>query len=60
MTAGVAAQSVGVLMEAEGEETVRAEGLPAALFTDGHGGGTATIMENESLVVILEVFGDIS
>lgn len=34
------------------------EGLPAAIFANSERGGTATVVKNESLVVIFKVFAD--
>lgn len=52
VAAEVATQGIIVGMESEGEITLGAEGLPAAVFADGERGGTAAVMENEGLVVI--------
>lgn len=46
VTAEVTAQSVIVGVKSEGKITIRAEGLPAAILTNGHRGGTASIMKN--------------
>ena len=58
VAADVADEGKGVGMEGEGEETLWAEGLPAAFFTESERGGAAAIVENESLTVIFEVFFD--
>lgn len=42
----VTVQGIVVGVESEGEETIRAEGLPTAIFADGHRGGTTSIMKN--------------
>ena len=42
-------------MESEGQETVGTEGLPAAVFTDGHRGGATAVVVNESLVAVFKV-----
>ena len=52
------AESVGV--ESQGEETVGAESLPAARFTEGERGGAAAVVENQGLVVVFEVFSNFS
>ncbi len=54
----MATESVAVGMESEREITIRAEGLPATFFTEGHGGRTTTIMKNQSLMVFLKIIGD--
>ncbi len=42
-------------MESEREKTIGAEGLPTAVFTDGHWGGATTVVINKSLVTIFEI-----
>ena len=46
VAAEVTAQGIVVGMESEGEVAVWAEGLPTAILTNGHWGGTTTIMKN--------------
>ena len=45
-------------MEGQGNETVRTESLPATFFADGERSGAATIVKNEGLVMILQIFPD--
>ena len=45
-------------MESEREEAVGAECLPAAVFADGHRGGAAAVVVDESLVAVVEVLFD--
>ena len=52
---GVADELVIVGVESKGKETVGTEGLPATFFAEGEGGGTAAIMEDESLAVVFKV-----
>lgn len=42
-------------MESEGEITIRAEGLPTAIFANGHRGRATTIMKNKGLIFILNI-----
>lgn len=58
MTASVAGESIAVGVEGHGKVAVWAEGLPAAMFADGERGRTATIVKNQGLVAVFEVFGD--
>ena len=44
VAASVAKEGIRIGMEGEWQETVRAERLPAAFFTDGHGGGATAIV----------------
>ena len=60
MAASVAEELVTVGVESEGEETVGAEGLPAAVFAKGEWGGAAAVVVNEGLVAGGEVFFDVS
>lgn len=53
--AEVAAQSIVVGVEGEGEITIRAEGLPTAIFADSHRGRTTTIMKNKGLMFIFNI-----
>ncbi len=46
VAAEVTAQGIVVGVESEGEVAVWAKSLPTAVLTDGHWGGTATIMKN--------------
>ena len=52
IAACVTNELIAIGVESKREETIRAESLPATVFADGKGGGTATIMEDECLVVI--------
>ena len=54
----VAEEGVGVGVESEGKEAVGAEGLPAAFFAKGEGGGTAAVVVDEGLVALGEVLLD--
>lgn len=58
MPASVADERIRVGVESQRKETVGAEGLPAAVFADGHGGGTTAIVVDESLVAKVKVFFD--
>lgn len=52
MTAGVTDEGVGVSVERKGEEAIRTESLPAAIFTDSQGRGAATVVKNQSLMMV--------
>ncbi len=58
MTAEVAGEDVFFGVEGHGEVAIWAEGLPAAIFADGERGRAAAVMEDESLMMCCEVFGD--
>ncbi len=58
VTAGVADEGVGIGVKGEREEARGTEGLPAAVGADGHRGGAATVMEDNSLVMLAEVAFD--
>jgi len=58
VAAGVAEERVRVGVEGEGEETVGAEGLPAAFFAESERGGAAAVVIDEGLVAVLEVLLD--
>lgn len=45
-------------MQCEGQKTRGTEGLPATILAESEGGGASAIMENKSLVVVVEIFGD--
>lgn len=55
VTANMTTESIRVGMEGHGQETVRAEGLPTAVFANSNRGGAAAIMKNESLMLILNI-----
>lgn len=55
VAAEVAAQSVIIGVEGQGKVAIRAEGLPTAVFTDGHRGRATSIMKNEGLMFILNI-----
>ena len=42
-------------MEGEGQETIGAEGLPAAIFANSEGSRAAAIVEDKSLAVVGEI-----
>ena len=52
MAASMAGKLIIISMESKREKTVRTEGLPSTIFTDGKRGGAATVMENEGLAVV--------
>lgn len=52
MTAGVTDEGVGVSVKRKGEEAIRTESLPAAIFTDSQGCGAATVVKNQSLMMV--------
>ena len=58
MATGVTEEGVRVGVEGEGEEAVGTEGLPATVFADGYGGGTAAVVVDEGLVAVLEILVD--
>ncbi len=58
VTASVTEERVRVGVESQRQEAVRAEGLPAAVFANSHGGGAAAVVIDESLVAVVEVFLD--
>ena len=55
VAAEVATQSIVVGMEGEGEVTIWTEGLPTAIFANGHRSRTTTIMKNKGLMFILNI-----
>ena len=57
-TARVTEERKRVGVESEREETGWTEGLPAAFFADSERGGAATVVEDEGLAVIFEIFSD--
>lgn len=58
MSTEVASELVGVGMEIHRNIAIWAEGLPAAVFADCHGGRTTTIMKNQSLMISLKIVFD--
>lgn len=58
-TASVTDEAKRIRVEGKRKKTGRTEGLPAAFFTDSKRGGATAVVENESLMVIFEVFFDI-
>ena len=58
MPASVANKLKIVCVKRKRQKTGGAESLPATMFAESDRGGTATIMENESLGVVGEIFCD--
>ncbi len=59
MTAYVTKELVAVGVQGERKITIGAESLPATFFANSEGRRATSVMENESLVLILEVFFDV-
>lgn len=59
VTAEVTGESIAISMQSHGEVTIRAEGLPTAVFAEGERGRTAAIMKNQGLMMVFEILLDI-
>lgn len=59
MTAGMAGEVEMVVVKGKGNETMRTEGLIATATTKSERGGATAVVKNESLLMILEILGDL-
>ena len=52
--ASMTAKLVFIGMEHQGQEAIRAEGLPTTVVADSHRGGAAAVMEDEALLLAIQ------